>query len=146
VNLSPHRYRKHLIAGSLLAATVAGGALLFTTVSANAADATGTSTSGPGYAAGQAPSGDQSKPQRSDEKLLTGTDATKARAAALAKYPGATIERVETDSDGVYEAHIVTTSGQHLIVLMDKSFTVTGTDQPGGLGGGSPSSPASSGA
>jgi hypothetical protein len=29
--------------------------------------------------------------------------------AALAKYPNATIQRVETDSDGVYEAHIVTT-------------------------------------
>jgi hypothetical protein len=32
--------------------------------------------------------------------LLTGDTAAKVKAAALAKYPGATIQRVETDSDG----------------------------------------------
>ena len=48
---------------------------------------------------------------RPDEKLLTGTTAAKVKAAALAKYPGATIQRVETDSDGVYEAHVVTKAG-----------------------------------
>ena len=31
------------------------------------------------------------------------------------------IERVETDSDGVYEAHIVTTDGQRLTVEMDET-------------------------
>ena len=42
------------------------------------------------------------------EVLLTGTNADKARAAALAAVPGATIERVETDAEGaVYEAHMV---------------------------------------
>ena len=33
---------------------------------------------------------DETKAQRPDEQLLTGADADKARAAALAKYPGAT--------------------------------------------------------
>ena len=47
--------------------------------------------------------------------------------AATAKYPGATIQRVETDSDGVYEAHIVTADGQQVIVQVGSDFSVTGT-------------------
>jgi hypothetical protein len=55
---------------------------------------------------------DESKSQRPDEQLLTGDTANKVRAAALANYPGATVLRVETDSDGVYEAHLSTTDGR----------------------------------
>lgn len=74
---------------------------------------------------GQPPAG--AMPQRSDEKLLTGDDAAKAKAAALAKVPGATVVRVETDADGggVYEAHITKSDGAPATILMDKSFTVT---------------------
>jgi hypothetical protein len=72
---------------------------------------------------------------RSDEKLLTGTTATKVRDLALAKYPGATIQRVETDSDGVYEAHIVTKAGAQVNVQVGRDFTVTGI-KTGGPGGG----------
>jgi hypothetical protein len=71
---------------------------------------------------------DESKSQRPDEQLLTGDTASKVRAAALAKYPGATILRVETDSDGVYEAHLTTKSGQRVTVEVDKSFKVTGEE------------------
>lgn len=53
---------------------------------------------------------------RSDEHLLTGTTAAHVKAAALAKSPGATIQRVETDSDGVYEAHVVTKAGVETII------------------------------
>ena len=63
------------------------------------------------------------------ETALTGDTADKVKAAALAKFPGATVERVETDSDGVYEAHIVTTDGTHLVVAVDKSFAVTGSQE-----------------
>ena len=66
------------------------------------------------------------------ETPLTGTTADQVKAAALAKYPGATIVRLETDSDGVYEAHVTTTAGAELIVQVDKSFTVTGTQTGGG--------------
>lgn len=76
---------------------------------------------------------DESKSQRSDEQLLTGDDAEKAKAAALAKYPGATIQRVETDSDGVYEAHLTTADGKRVTVEMDKNFAVTG-EEAGGRG------------
>src|SRR4051794_16374253 len=70
----------------------------------------------------------------SGETALTGTTAAKVKAAALAKYPGATIERVETDSDGVYEAHITTKAGDEITVEVDKSFAVTGTETGGGHG------------
>ncbi|HET7801304.1 MAG TPA: hypothetical protein VFL38_12855 [Humibacillus xanthopallidus] len=80
---------------------------------------------------------DPTKPMRSDEKLLTGDTATKVTAAAKAKEPGATIERVETDSDGVYEAHMVRADGTPITVQVDASFTVTGV-QEGGPGAGGP--------
>jgi hypothetical protein len=60
--------------------------------------------------------------------------ASKVRAAALATYPGATIQRVETDSDGVYEAHIVTKDGAHVSVQVGRSFAVTHTSTAGGPG------------
>lgn len=84
-----------------------------------------------------APNADQSQPQRPGGKLLTGDTEAKVEAAVLAKYSGATIGRTETDSDGVYESHIVTKAGEHLIVQVDTSFAVTGSDSggPGGHGG-----------
>ena len=46
----------------------------------------------------------------------------------LAKYPRATVLRVETDSDGVYEAHLTTSGGKRVTVEVDKSFKVTGEE------------------
>ena len=66
--------------------------------------------------------------QRPDEHLLTGDTASKVRAAALAKYRGATVLRVETDSDGVYEAHLIAKSGQRVTVEVGKDFKVTGEE------------------
>lgn len=63
------------------------------------------------------------------EKLLTGTTAAKVRAAASAKVPGGTIERVETnvDTSAPYEAHVRKDDGSEVIVYVDSSFNVTGT-------------------
>lgn len=74
---------------------------------------------------GQQPTG--VPPRRSDETLLTGDAAAKAKAAAAAKLPGATIVRVETDADsgGKYEAHVTTSDGSPATVLMDADFNVT---------------------
>ena len=113
-----------LVGGGLLA-----GGILAGTLSANAAtdtSATATTSTSQGATA-SAGTGDPSQPQRSDEQLLTGDTATKVTDAALAKYAGATIQRVETDSDGVYEAHIVTADGTNVIVQVGADFTVTGT-------------------
>jgi len=105
-----------------------------TTGMASAQDQPSTSTSDSGTAAqpdqGQG-TRDESQSQRPDEQLLTGSDAEKARAAALAKYPGATIQRVETDSDGVYEAHLTTADGKRVTVELDKNFAVTGEEAHG---------------
>jgi hypothetical protein len=133
---------------ALLASGLVAGGVLAGSLTANAAS---TPTPSPGSGTTQpAPlnPGDPSKPQRADEQLLTGDTAAKVRAAALAKYPGATIERVETDSDGVYEAHLVTKDGQPVTVEVDKSFTVTGTEAHGpgrGRGGPPPGAPSTSG-
>ena len=118
---------KAAAAGALLVAGLGAGLALGLGGSATAGSATGSYTS-----PGTRP--DPSRSMRSDEKLLTGTTANKVRAAALAKYPGATIQRVETDSDGVYEAHIVTKAGDDVIVQVGKDFAVTGTQTGGGHG------------
>ena len=119
--------RAALAVGGLLV-----GGVLVGTLTASAADTNSTAnqnraSGGPG---GQRPGGnvDESKSQRPDEQLLTGDTASKVRAAALAKYPGATVLRVETDSDGIYEAHVTTTNGQRVTVEVDKAFKVTGEE------------------
>ena len=112
----------------LVASGVVAGGILAGTLAANAADDdapmpdSGTSE----------PAGDPSRPQRSDEELLTGDTKTQVEEAVLAEYPDATIERTETDSGGVYESHIVTADGEQLTVLVGEDFEVTGTDTGGG--------------
>jgi len=61
------------------------------------------------------------------EQPLDTATAAKVKAAALAKVPGATLERVETDVDhgSPYEAHLRKSDGTELEVLVDKSFAVT---------------------
>jgi hypothetical protein len=67
------------------------------------------------------------------EKLLTGDTASKVEAAAKAKVPGGTIERVENDVDtgSPYEAHVRKADGSEVIVYVDSSFKVTGTGTMG---------------
>jgi uncharacterized membrane protein YkoI len=66
---------------------------------------------------------------RAGEVALTGAKAAKAKAAALAKLPGASIVRVETDADGAtYEAHVTKADGTKATVKMDASFTVTSVE------------------
>ena len=114
--------RNLLAGGALVLAGFGGGAILAATGTADATTgAAGSTSSAPGGHAGETP--------------LTGTTAAKVKAAALAKYPGATVDRVETDSDGVYEAHLTTKTSDHVTVQVDKSFAVTGTQTGGGPGG-----------
>jgi hypothetical protein len=80
------------------------------------------------------------------ETLLTGSAAAKARAAALAAVPGATVIRVETDSGpAAYEAHLRKADGSYVTVKMDTSFTVIATQAGFGQGGG-PAPPSNGGA
>jgi hypothetical protein len=132
------RTKRLLAAGALVVGGFGVGAAVAATGTASAAgNAVSSSVSG---TAGQvAQHFDPSRPMRSDEHLLTGTTLAKVTAAAKAKYPNATIQRVETDSDGVYEAHIVTSGGQQLIVQVGSDYGVTGTQTFGGPGGPPPS-------
>ena len=75
--------------------------------------------------------------QRSDETLLSGDTAAKVRQLALAKVPGGTVIRVETDADGhaAYEAHMVKADGTPATVYVSKQLEVvsvqTGMPGPG---------------
>jgi hypothetical protein len=123
---------KRLIwAGGLIAGGALAGALVATALPATAdpsASPSAASSAAPGGPGGpRGPEGRRGPGgQRSDETPLTGTDAEKAKAAALKAVPGATIDRVETDADGaVYEAHVTKSDGSKVTVKFDKDFNVT---------------------
>jgi hypothetical protein len=139
--------RAGIVAGvtvGVLAIAGVGGA-----IAANAADSTpspATSSSAKSLSDGlranapqQGATDADGRGQHAAEEALTGDAASKTEAAVKAKYPDATIDRMEKDSDGrsVYEAHITKADGTHVTVLLDADFTVTGEDAmgPGGHGG-----------
>ena len=132
------RIRKGAMAIAALGALALGGSAL-----AGAATGSGSSSasSGSGSSAQQQQSGApaQGRPQRDPtvpgghhangrtEEALPSDVAAKVRAAALAKVPGGTVERVETDVDhgSPYEAHVRKADGTELEVLVNKDFAVT---------------------
>jgi len=131
-----HRGRRFLLLGAAAAGAAIGGAGI-----AAAATGSSTSTNAPSTASGSsgtpapAPIDPAKLSHGPNETLLTGTTADKVKAAALAADPGATIIRVETDSDGSpYEAHITKADGTQVTLKIDANFKVTSTDQ--GFGGG----------
>ena len=104
------------------------------------ASAVGLSLGGAAYATAASQSGSSTTPPNANEQALTGDTADKVKAAALAKLPGATILRVETDDGGVYDAHVRKSDGTEAEVHVDKDFSVTSVDTrpaggPGGPGG-----------
>jgi len=112
-----HTIRKSALTVAALGALGLGGSAI-----ADAADngtSSGTSSSGTNSA--------QTRPSRGPREQLSSDVAAKVKAAALAKVPGATVERVETDADhgSPYEAHLRKSDGTELEVLVDKSFAVT---------------------
>jgi len=130
-----------MVAAGLLAGGVLAGA-----GTALAAGASGTATT-PGTTSGSAAAQPGAAPQggnshsatsvRTDEKQLTGTDAEKAKAAALKAVPGGTVYRVETDAgDGKYEAHLTKADGTEVTVKLDQNFAVIATED--GMGKGDP--------
>ncbi|MEA2459539.1 MAG: hypothetical protein QOC95_2511, partial [Thermoleophilaceae bacterium] len=71
---------------------------------------------------------------------VTGATADKVKAAALAKYPGSKVERIDKLPDGSYIAHVLKSDGSELHVTVSKDFQVTGTAEERGFGppGGHP--------
>jgi hypothetical protein len=60
-------------------------------------------------------------------KIITGTAADKAKAAALAAYPGGTVNRVVLLSDGEYNVHVIGVNWPHH-VFVNQSFKVVGAE------------------
>jgi hypothetical protein len=134
---------------TLAAAAVAIGVAAGSYGIASAASSSGGSSSTTAVPAATATAPSTTAPwghQRSDETLLTGDTASKVTALALAKVPGGTIVRVETDADGhaAYEAHMVDASGNPVTVYVDTSFNVVSV-QSGGPAGGPGAPPTSTG-
>jgi hypothetical protein len=117
-----------LLAGSVLgSAGTSSAASPAVAVVATTPDSTSTAAAVPATPAAPA----------NPETPLTGDVATQVTAAAQAAVPGGTIDRVETDNDGVYEAHVTKADGTHVIVQVGADYAVTGTiDRPQGGPGG----------
>ena len=137
--------KKVVVGGTIVASTLAGGALGAALFNGAATAQTSTSTAPASDAAStrtatQPPSFDPAKgghvgANGTKEELLTGDAAAKAKAAALAAVPGGTVQRVETDAEGaVYEAHMLKSDGTPVTIKMDGAFKVTGIET-GGPGG-----------
>lgn len=59
--------------------------------------------------------------------IITGTAANKAKAAAVADYPGGIVNRVVLLSDGDYNVHIIGVNWPHH-VFVSRDFRVTGAE------------------
>ena len=126
--------RRWLTAAALTAGVAVGAA----SIAGAATGSSSTTSTTPAAAAAAAPAAAQDPVTMKNgpgETLLTGTTAEKAKAAALAAVPGATVIRVETDSAGSpYEAHLTKADGTEVTVKLDSAYKVTATES--GFGGG----------
>ena len=121
-------------AGLLTAGLVAGS--FMSIAGANAADTTSTPSSSSSSTAAPVP---PTFKAHTPEEAVTGDLATTLGDLAKAKVPGATIDRIEKDSDGVatYEVHMTKTDGTHVTVNFDANNAITSVDtQPAGGPGG----------
>ncbi|HET7902195.1 MAG TPA: hypothetical protein VFL59_13495 [Candidatus Nanopelagicales bacterium] len=121
-----------VLAGAVVAGGVANAATTTPTPATSSSTSSGTtadstSTFDPGGAT----------PVRSDETAVSSSVAAKLEAAALAKVPGATVIRAETDAgDAAYEVHLTKSDGTLVTVKFDESYAVTAVED--GMGAGDP--------
>jgi len=113
---------------SSLAALALGGSAIAGAASDDNAASTSSSTTGTTQVDDCRARG--GPPRQADETLLTGETASKVQAAALARVPGGTIERLETDGDGhaAYEAHMTNADGDRVTVYVNAQFEVVGVE------------------
>jgi hypothetical protein len=112
-------------AGAAVVAVAIGGLAIANSSSSNGASGTATAAQA---APSQAPQSGQ-VPQNwrpGTGTIITGAAADKAKAVAVAKYPGGTVNRVLKLSDGSYAVHRIRTPAPHH-VFVSKDFKVTGT-------------------
>jgi hypothetical protein len=131
------RLRKGLMTVAALGALALGGSALADAATSGGSSTSGSSSSGSSNSTQQQPPQggprDPTKPgghrgaNGQVEQALPADVAAKVKAAAEAKVPGGTVERVETDVDhgSPYEAHVRKSDGTELEVLVNKDFAVT---------------------
>ena len=120
------RLPRFIAAGVATLAVAIGGFAIGNSSSSNGAS--GTTNATRAAAPGQAPQSGQ-VPQNwrpGTGTIITGAAADKAKAVAVAKYPGGTVNRVLKLSDGSYAVHRIRTPAPHH-VFVSKDFKVTGT-------------------
>ena len=133
-----HSFRKALLALGALGALALGGSALADAASNGSSSSSSSSGTTQSQGTPQAPPnggqrpdptkpGGHRGPNGKTEEALSSDVAAKVKAAALAKVPGATFERAETDVDhgSPYEAHLRKSDGTELEVLVSKDFQVT---------------------
>ncbi|MGN6089988.1 MAG: hypothetical protein ACTHNT_11935 [Actinomycetales bacterium] len=127
--------RVALLAGGFVTGAALAGALGASATTSTPAPSSSTASSSTASSSTAQSPGSESG-NRPQETPLTGDSLSKVTAAISAKYPGATIERAETDADGggTYEAHITKKDGSRVTVLFNTSFSITG-EEAGGRGG-----------
>jgi hypothetical protein len=121
-----------------VAAIAAGGLAVSSSGGSNSATAAGSAT--PSATTAAAPNRTMPAGARMGGAQATGTEATKAKAAALAKYPGAA-DRVLKLPNGSYLVHVTKSDGTSVRVLVSSAFTVTGVQAggpPAGMNGQAP--------
>ncbi|MCU1370279.1 MAG: hypothetical protein JWO77_1473 [Ilumatobacteraceae bacterium] len=119
------------IVGSVLVVGTLGGGAIGAALTTGAASATAATTAA-------APATDTPHTANGiTETALTGTNKTKAEAAALKAVPGATVVRSETDAEGAaFEVHLKKADGSAVTVKLDANFAVTATEEGHGPGKG----------
>jgi hypothetical protein len=117
---------RSIAAGATAIALAIGG---YAIVNSNSGGATsGTANAAPAaQSGGPSPAGQVPQNWRPGTgTVITGATAEEAKAAAVAKYPGGTVNRVLQLSDGSYAVHRIATPAPHHI-FVSKDFQVTGT-------------------
>jgi hypothetical protein len=119
--------RKKLTVVAAIGAAALGGSAIANAATSSTSTTAASGTAAPAQQAPRDPSLGGHQANGKTETLLTGDTASKVQAAAKAKLPGATIERVENDADtgSPYEAHVTKADGTEAVVYVDSSFNVT---------------------
>ena len=124
--MSSRKLTRSIAAGAATIAVAIGGYAIVNSNSGSSASNTANAAA-PAQTGGPSPVGQV--PQNwspGTGTVITGAAADKAKAAAVAKYPGGTVNRVLQLSDGSYAVHRIATPAPHHI-FVSKDFKVTGT-------------------
>jgi hypothetical protein len=129
------KLRNGLLAAGAIGALAFGGSTLASAATGSSGNDQGATTQNAAPSARPDPTtpGGHVGANGKTEQALSAAVAAKVKAAAVAKVPGGTVERVETDVDhgSPYEAHVRKADGTELEVLVNESFEVTAVNTMG---------------